>query len=701
MKNFISIGLVAAICFLALFKSALRAQEPERKPIPEVPDEPEEVRESIRVVEEKPKEATPMPEKAKAEPEVRKTEAVVIEDEPVSIEDTLFAPAKPGQGIQSSDIPASSANEPVDASTIAIAAKAPKDDQVQLLQIYEGLRQWENAIAAGNLVLKRDPNNLEALAGMSRIMVETGRSTEALNYAERLIKLQPGMKSNALKAAALMSAARVEEAEALLLQMKAKHKGSTPFLYESLLGFAKLDQAKKKEARSIFEAIENNPKSDPLEIDTASKQLLLMDLDHAVEWRDIDKAKAAVAELRADYKGEPETAAAEAVEMFLDGNSEEAAGRLASLRSEFPRLRLYPFLLQLANFSYAAGDLDNAEAAYAEALADPRTRPLDREAIIRNRAQLRIREGEEVSLSQGITDGDEGSLSTTSLKVRKGVNEHWYFGAEVTRQDINLDGNSAVRGDDDRLEGALVAERRLKKGRYAEVKVGGSEEGVMGSVTVGKRARVYSDAWSVGIAGNERADDSAQLAALNGRQHRISGTYQYEINPRTVISAEAIIRQVDVDGAKLGTGAGAEAEIAYRLNEEERKMNYFVAWRSAYTKFNRSGFSTRGSAFDQAVVEQLSRDEVLEGLVQSEFGRHGVELRHEGQWREALFTRAIAGLYYRSDTSDVEVSAGVGLDWFFKEDMRLFFDALYTSSGRAGNSGSGAVEAKVGLAKSF
>ena len=61
----------------------------------------------------------------------------------------------------------------------------------------------------------------------------------------------------------------------------------------------------------------------------------------------------------------------------------------------------------------------------------------------------------------------------------------------------------------------------------------------------------------------------------------------------------------------------------------------------------------------------------------------------------------MAGLYYRTDNSDVEVSGGVGLDWFFKEDMRLFFDALYTSSGKAGNAGGGTIEAKVGVAKSF
>jgi hypothetical protein len=242
----------------------------------------------------------------------------------------------------------------------------------------------------------------------------------------------------------------------------------------------------------------------------------------------------------------------------------------------------------------------------------------------------------------------------------------------------------------------------LKKERYAQAKLGGSEAGVIGEVLVGKRARVYNDAWTVGVAANERANDSAQLAALDGRQHRVSAMIQRELNPRTVITGELIARQVEIDGNKFGSGAGVDLDLAYRLNEEERRSNYFVAWRSAYAKFNRSGsFTPRGSSYDQAVIDELGADQVAAGLVQPEYSRHGVEFRHEGQWHEVLFTRAMAGVYYRTDISDVEISGGVGLDWFFRENMRLFFDALYTSSGRAGNSGGGVVEAKVGVSKSF
>lgn len=693
MKNFLPIGCVLVVVAAFLIGGGIRAQEGEgggRQPIPEVPAVPAVPgAKAIQI------------ERAGAEPEDRGSES-----EGIDIEDTLFAPAPPADGAGAAagavEIAESAPDAPIDASTIELAAAAPKDEQLELMQVYEGLRRFDDGIAAANLVLKRDPQNKEALAGMARLMVETGRSEEALDYSNQLLKLDPGVGSQALRASALMSAAQSEEAESLLLELKARHRGPAPFPYETLLGFAKLDQAKKKEARAIFEAIENGEGHDALEVDTASKQLLLMDLDHAVEWRDIEKAKRSVAKLREGYAGEPETAAAEAVEQFLDGSAAEATARLTALRAEFPRLRLYPFILQLADFSYVAGDFAGAEAAYAEALADRRTRPRDREAAIRNRAQMRIREGAQASIDQGIASGEEGTLATTTLKVRKGVNEHWYLGGEFTRQDVNLDGATAVRGGDDRMEGLLVAERRLKGGRYAEAKLGGSEEGAIGAVTIGKRARVYADAWSVGVAANERANDSAQLAGGDGRQHRISAMVQREINPRTVITAEAIARQVEIGGDELGTGAGVEVDLAYRLNEEERLSNYFIAWRSAYAKFNRSGsFTPRGTAYDRAVIEALGAAQVAAGLVQPEYSRHGAELRHEGQWSEALFTRAMAGLYYRTDNSDVEVSGGVGLDWFFKEDMRLFFDALYTSSGKAGNAGGGTIEAKVGVAKSF
>ena len=689
----------------------------ERKPIPEVdeaPLKPETVDVDLPKEAGVEKKAAELEVKKPSDLEVKKPEGIEVkkpkqlklEDEitndgPIDIEDTLFAPAKPGAEGSLNSLPSAPPNEPVDASTIAVAATAPKDDQMELMQVYEGLRQFDNGIAAADLILKRDPNNWEALAAKSRMLTETGRTSEAIDYANRLIKVRPTQKSQSVKAAALIGDSQVEAAETLLLEMKSKHKGSRPFQYETLLGFAKLDRGRKAEARAIFEGIVDGEGYDAFELDAAKKQLLLMDLDRALQWRDEEAVQASIATLRREYQGEPETKAAEAVERFLAGDADAAASQIAVLRSDFPRLRLFPFLLQLADFSYEAGDFKTAEAAYAESLADRRTRPLDRESAIRNRAQLRIREGQQISIDQAIVNGDEGSLSTTTLKARKAVGDDWFLGAEVTRQGTDLDGDTAVRSSDDRIDGVVVIERRLKKGRFAEARIGGSEEGVTGGVTVGKRARIYADAWSIGVSANERANDSAQLASLNGRQHRVSATYQREINPRMVLSAEAIVRQVEVDGSRLGNGAGIEGDFSYRLNEEERNSNFFLAWRSAYAKFNRSGYNPSGSEFDQTVVADLGTAEVVDGLVEPEFSRHGVEIRHEGQWREVLFTRAMAGLFYRSDSSDVELTAGVGADWFFTDEMRLYFDALYTSSGRASNTGEGVIEAKVGVARSF
>ena len=81
-----------------------------------------------------------------------------------------------------------------------------EDDQIELMQVYEGLNQFDNAIAAACLGAGRDPDNREALAGMSRLMVETGRSGEAIRFADKLMELDPGMKEQALKASALLAA---------------------------------------------------------------------------------------------------------------------------------------------------------------------------------------------------------------------------------------------------------------------------------------------------------------------------------------------------------------------------------------------------------------------------------------------------------------------------------------------------------------
>ncbi|MGI9244716.1 MAG: tetratricopeptide repeat protein [Verrucomicrobiales bacterium] len=681
MKFYLSKGFVVFSAWLGLLGESGWAQEGEtRSPIREV--EPGGVSESPG------DEGSPESDQPASGIELRGNEG-----EPLEMADTLFLPAEGGAGSGSTDLSDSAADGIVDEETISLASGAPRDEQLELMQLYEGLGQYDNAIAAADLVLKRDPNNKDALAGMVRLMVETGRSHQALRFCKKLLVVDPGVHSQGLMASAMIAAARVEEAGIVLDRMKAAHRGAGPFPFETLLGFVELDKGRKKEARAIFESIVGGTGYDAIEVDTAEKQLLLMDLDEALVWNDLDRAQASVARLRDEYAGEPETAAAEAVEMFLAGDEAGAAAQLAALRSRYPHLLLFPFLVQLADFSYAAGDFDSAEAAYTEALADPRTRPLAREAVIRNRAQMRIQEGGHASGGVGVINGDEGTLTTSQARLRKAVGDRWFLGGGFTRQDIDLDDGGGELGEDDRMEGWISAERKLSGGRYVEGQIGGSDAGVMGAVEIGKRARLYANAWSLGIAGNERANDSARLASLDGRQHRISGMYQRELTPRLVVTAEAIGRQVEIDGKKFGNGGGGEIDLAYRLGEEERRSNYFIAWSSSYEKFDRSG--------DRLPVSPSDADKIAAELIQPEYSRHGLELRHDGQWSDNVFTRAMAGIYYRADSSDVEASGGITIDWYFVERMRLYLDALYTSNGEAGNSGSGVIEAKIGVAKEF
>ncbi len=211
MKFILSLSSVTAAIWLLALGEFVRAQDgQQRSPIPEFPPAEDVADEG--------NESQPA-DGGRSVGELRG-----VDGDPVEMSDTLFLPAESGADPAGAGLPDSAPDGPIDEATMGMAAVAPKDDQLQLMQLYEGLRQFDNAIAAAELVLKRDPNNKEALAGMARLMIETGRSHQALRLCDKLQKLDPGVDSQGLMASALISAARYEEAELILQQMKAAHR---------------------------------------------------------------------------------------------------------------------------------------------------------------------------------------------------------------------------------------------------------------------------------------------------------------------------------------------------------------------------------------------------------------------------------------------------------------------------------------------
>ena len=63
-------------------------------------------------------------------------------------------------------------------------------------------------------------------------------------------------------------------------------------------------------------------------------------------------------------------------------------------------------------------------------------------------------------------------------------------------------------------------------------------------------------------------------------------------------------------GRSSGNGGGGDVDLAFRLNQEERRSNYFIAWHSTYEQFDR----TRNDFKVGAAVA----DEVTAALIQPE-----------------------------------------------------------------------------------
>jgi predicted Zn-dependent protease len=137
----------------------------------------------------------------------------------------------------------------------------PNDPSIAILQAAIWLKRGERvkAVAMAREVLATAPDNVDALRFMAGERSMAGDPASALQYADRALGLRPDdVQLTMLKAQALEKGARLDEAEALIRQLMARHP-ENPAFREALMRFLVAHRRQDAAEAQLREIAARNP----------------------------------------------------------------------------------------------------------------------------------------------------------------------------------------------------------------------------------------------------------------------------------------------------------------------------------------------------------------------------------------------------------------------------------------------------------
>ncbi len=490
-------------------------------------------------------------------------------------------------------------------------------------------------------------------------------------------------------------------------------------------------------AKSAYEDILVNPAYDAEMVAEAwkgleevQKQSLMDEVSRALAEGNPAKARELLPDLATMSPGDPDVLLLEADINLATGHPREAYERYASLKERYYKHVPFPGQSGLADALQKLGRWEEAMIEIDEVINGPGydldetwDAKWDRRALLPYLKQ-------HAAMDLTFTDEADGSVLRQTATY---ATPWWKDWRAIVRERVNyvtledaanvLKDSSSVRG-----EGEVLFQRRLGDGYFVEAGIGGSEDDVLYSARVG-RFETSSIYWSLGFEGNAQATDSLALEALNGRQNRVEFKAGGYLQPRLRFDAGAYLDWINVGGEKLGHGYGFNGSLDYVIQAETRqKPEFTVGYFGEYTRFKKAGTlpqkvidainpaslqvqralsvndEVRAALPTTAELKKaLASDygnEIFDTLVAAETNRHGVQFTVSKRI-ENVSLYAQAGPYYDFEGSSVEFQVTVGVEYWVNEQASVYAELMYDSEGRAGGSGSGVWEGRVGAEINF
>lgn len=551
--------------------------------------------------------------------------------------------------------------------------------------------------------LERDfPHDHDVFALRCLVMVKTGHSKEAL---ERLLSM------------------RVEAAR--------RHQLFTEM---DILADVYMERKEYILALSAYDDILNNPAYDA---DTraaaakgvveAKRQQKLYKAYLALGDGDPAAAKRFSDDLKATSPADPEVRVLSADIDLAYGRAEAALGEYQGLKQQYYRDQPFPGQSGIAEAQFRLGNWEESLAAYNEIIERPGYENEDVWSARWDRRGLLPYLKNHVAFEMSFMDETEGSILSESLTYSTKWLNDWRFIVSARNDHVRLqDSTRFVRdGDVTRLQAELAIQRRLGRGYFAEVSIGGAEDNVLYGARIGKFGSTGvgwgSIAWSLGFSGNAIADYSLPLRAINGRENRIDFDAEGYLHPRVRFDFNAYATWVHVDGDKLGHGYGASGRLEYIFTTENRERpEIAIGYFGEYTKFKAEPklpsavtrelrseelqvrrALTAGEDVKKALPSNHGR-EIFDSLVEPETNRHGVVISLRKRLDLNWNVYAEAGAYRDFISESWEYTFAAGVEYWLSDNAMLYAEVRYDSNGvGSSDDGQGVWEGTIGAEVTF
>ena len=527
---------------------------------------------------------------------------------------------------------------------------------------------------------------------------------------------------------------KADEALELLLQ-KRQAAADRGVLFTEMDTLADL-YAERREyvlAISAFEDIINNPsyevaaRADAAKgLEATRQQQKLSKAYLALEDGSVKNAKKIHADLEATNPKDPDV-------QLLGADLKLSSGQPREALADYDRLKHQsgyglPFSGQsgMAEAYFRLGEWERALAAYDEILGRPGYEANEVWSAQWERRNLLpyLRPG--LTAETSVLNESEGTRYSQSLAYTTAWWNQWRLIFNARNDTLRLaDGERlTLDGDASRFEAEVTLQRRFKGGYFAEATVGGAEDNMLYGARVGKFPSSGvgwgSTAWSVGYAGNARADYGLPLQVLNGRENRIEFLAEGYLQPRVRFSGEAHGSWVHVDGEELGFGYGLSGSLEYIVQNETRKRpEVAIGYKGEYSRFKSASTVPdsvasqlkekpeevrRALGTDQELRKAVAANygrEIFDSLVDPETNRHGVQVTISKRLDDRISTYLQGGVYRDFSDKAWEYTLAAGVEYWLNDHSMLYAEIQYDSDGTGASEGEGAWQATLGAEVTF
>ena len=546
---------------------------------------------------------------------------------------------------------------------------------------------------------------LEAMMAKGQAALTARDARRAMEVANQLLAKNPqDADGMALKVGAMSITGHGAEAIQMLETLRSQ-AGSTLFVHQKTLADAYYDAQQIDAAEAAYKVVLANNAYSAEDRGEARARLADMHRERLITQGErflrsgkTSKAEAVLAQLELERPVHPDTQTFKAAVLNKQHRYAEARELLESMLKDARR----PFdaNVELGDSYANTGNWSGAAAQYAAAENDPKNPPLERFDAARTGREMLSRYRPTVSTNYDAESGAIGNVWHTATEGSTGdVGGGNVFLVRANWDQVYLQGaRSIARREADRFQAELAYRRLIANGFFGEASVGGSDDDVVYGAKVGHYERPGM-AWELSYRGNDRATDSLELEALNGRQNVVQFYLGSRFGRRFSLDSQIFWRQITVGGQSLGQGWGMEVNAGYTLLEETaRRPEFAINYINEISYFSRKSM---GEEFTQRYGRKGLVGRVEDTLIDRAINRHGIIITVAKQFTHRVSAWVYGGWSYEFEITGLEGRAGAGLEAYLTPTTTLTAGVEYTTSGNNRNRGDSVLSGNLGVRYSF